>query len=95
MISSSFIPDQKVLAGGIGGAAAWLIIMALEHFAGISISSDVAGLIVAAIVPLVGWVVPPSVADVAKRLDTDIRQVFEERQSASPGLSEPREMPTV
>jgi hypothetical protein len=88
-VNSKFIPDRKVLAGGVGAIVTWLALMALEHFAGIVISSDVAGLIVAAVAPTVSWIVPPSIKDVAVRLDGDLRRVFEQRQAMSPGLSPP------
>jgi hypothetical protein len=95
MTPSKLVPDRKVLAGGIGGLVTWWIMTALEYFAGISISSEVASLIMTAVVPSVSFIVPPSVADIARRLDSDLRQTFEERQAETPGLSEPREIPPV
>ena len=79
MISPKFFPDRKVLAGGIGGIVTWLALMALEHFFGVVVSSDVAGIIVAAVAPTIAYLVPPSVMDIAKRLDTDLRSAFVER----------------
>lgn len=78
-MNSKYVPDRKVLAGGISGIVTWLGLMAIERFFGVVISSDVAGIIVAAVAPTIAYMVPPSVADVAKRLDADIRNVFVER----------------
>lgn len=80
-MNSRYIPDRKVLAGGLGGLLTWLVLLALEHFFGIVISSDVAALIVAIVAPSISYAVPPSVQDIAKRLDRDIRSVFIDRQS--------------
>jgi hypothetical protein len=90
MTSRKYIPDRKVLAGGLAGAAVWLVSLVAEFY-GVSVSSDVLGAALSVIMPLVAWAVPPSIADVAARLDSDLRRVFEDRQASSPGLTPPTE----
>lgn len=82
-------PERKVLASGLAGVAVWLGSLVCEWY-GVPVSSDVLGAALAVIVPAVGWIVPPAVADVAARLDADLRRVFVERQSATPGLTPPQ-----
>ena len=36
-----YLPDQKVIAGGIGMVLGWLVAMAVQTFAGIEISPDI------------------------------------------------------
>ena len=88
------MPDRKVLAGGTVGLAIYVISLILEYF-GVNISSDVLGLIIAVVSPSVSFLIPPAVRDIASRLDTDLRQTFEFRQSAEPGLTPPRDMPSL
>jgi hypothetical protein len=83
-----YLPDRKVLATGVTGLLIWIISLIAEFY-GIAVSSDVLGAAIAVIAPAVGWMIPPAVKDVAARLDADLRRVFEERQSTSPGLTPP------
>lgn len=71
-MTSKYMPDRKVLAGGLTGLAVWLLSLVAEFY-GIAVSSDVLGILIALISPMVAYLVPPSVADIAKRLDDDIR----------------------
>ena len=88
------LPDRKVLAGGLTGIVIYLTSLALEYF-GIAVSSDVLGLVIAVLSPSVSFLIPPAVKDIATRLDSDIRDVFLERQASTPGLTPPRDIPAA
>lgn len=86
-----YLPDRKVLAGGLTTLAIWLLSIAAEWY-GIAVSSDALGGAIAVLAPAVAWMIPPSVKDIAARLDTDLRTTFEIRQSMTPGLTPPKDI---
>ena len=83
-------PDRKIMAGGLASIAVYVLAIIAE-WRGVPVSSDVLGLLITLVGPIVSFMVPPAVRDVAARLDADIRQVFLERQAAEPGFTPPRE----
>lgn len=62
-----YIPDRKVLAMGLSGIAAFLVSLALPDLP----QKTVTGAVVV-IMSLIGYFVPPSVADIVKRVDARI-----------------------
>lgn len=74
MIPSRYMPDQKILAGGLGSIAAFALVLALRAI-GIEVPMDLALIVVAAAGPTIGYLVPQSVADVARRLDALVRDL--------------------
>lgn len=73
---SRYIPDRKVLAGGLTGLVVWAVSLACQD-AGYDVPADVLGLAIALVAPTIAYLVPPSVKDIAKRLDGDIRAAYE------------------
>lgn len=67
----NLIPDRKVIAGGVGGVLAWLILMAASK-AGIPISADVQAQLAGVIGWVLAWAVPPSTRDIITRLNNDL-----------------------
>lgn len=61
-----FLPDRKVLAGGVSGVIAFL----LSTYAGLD--PELSGLVSAAAWGLVSYFVPPSVKDIVMRVDNTI-----------------------
>lgn len=63
-----WLPDRKVLAGGLAGVAAWLIAMLAARYGFPMTPEQQTGL-----VGLIGWavayMVPPSERDIVKRLN--------------------------
>lgn len=80
MMKSRWIPDRKVLAGGLSACATWLLLEVIEYL-GVPVSSDVAGMLVTLASSLAGYLTPPSVKDIAKRLDRDLRSAFLDRSA--------------
>lgn len=68
---SRWIPDAKVLAGGIAGVLAWMATIGLAS-AGVEIPAETVGALVAAVMALVAYLVPPSTRDIIKRVDDTI-----------------------
>lgn len=78
---SKWIPDRKVLSGGIAGIATWLILLTASAM-GYPLVEPGAEEGVAGVVGFViAYIVPPSVRDVVKRIDARIRETL--------GLGEP------
>lgn len=67
-----WIPDRKVLAGGLAAVLAWLVTVALAGW-GVSIPTEVVGGAVAGAYALIAYLVPPSVGDLLKRADDTLK----------------------
>lgn len=74
---SRYIPDRKILAAGLTGIAAWALILLAERI-GFTLPPDAAAAIVGAAMTAVGYLVPPSVQDIAKRIDDKLKASFAE-----------------
>lgn len=66
-----WLPDQKVLAGGLSGIGAWLIILALQHF-GVAVPPDAQAQIAGLFGLVIAYAVPPAKRDIIKRLNDGI-----------------------
>jgi hypothetical protein len=71
---TSWVPDRKILAGGVAGVLAWGVSVALRHY-GIELDANAQSILVAAIGGLISYVTPPSQQDVLRRLNDGIVQV--------------------
>ena len=72
---SKYVPDRKVLAGGVSSIAAFAVVMGLNA-AGVEIGMEAGVGLVGAIGTVAAYVVPPSVQDVTKRIDDTFENVF-------------------
>jgi hypothetical protein len=70
---ASLIPARKVWASGLAGIAAAILSALLREYAGLDIPSDTSALIIAMIVPAVGYLVPPAARDVVMEVDKAVR----------------------
>ena len=68
------LPDRNVLAGGLAGLAAWGITLGLDRV-GITVPSELVGLIVTGAAGAAAYMVPPTAADFLARLDGVVRKV--------------------
>lgn len=64
--------DRKVWASGLSGMAAGLLVLIAQRFFGVAIPADVASFLVVAAATGMGYIVPPSVQDIVKRIDHTI-----------------------
>lgn len=75
-----WIPDRKIVAGGLAGVAAWLVVMGLGEV-GVPVSMEAATAIVGVAVTAFGYIVPDSVERVLEKAD-DILVEFGEEDDA-------------
>lgn len=75
-----WIPDRKIVAGGLAGVAAWLVVMGLGEV-GVPVSMEAATAIVGAAVAAFGYIVPDSVERVLEKAN-DILVEFGEEDDA-------------
>lgn len=79
----SWPPDRKVLAGGIAGLVAWILLSLLRHFTSFDLQPvldtifgmgtlDMQAVLSTAIAILIAHVTAPSVRDIVKRVDNGI-----------------------
>jgi hypothetical protein len=67
----NYLPDRKVLAGGIAGIVTWgLTIVAARY--GVVLTPDMQALIVGGVGWAIAYIVPPSQHDIVKRLNDDL-----------------------
>lgn len=71
MALSQFIPDRKVLAGGVTSVAAWGVTQVAVHY-GIPITPEMQGYIAAALGWLVAYLVPVAQRDVLRHLNDEL-----------------------
>lgn len=71
-----WIPERKFLAGGLAGAAAWLVSMLASRYLGIEISAEAIGPIIVAAGSSAYYLVPPSAQDVLRRIDGTMKATF-------------------
>lgn len=79
---SKWIPDRKVWAGGVTMIVAWLIVQALNVYAGAAIPIGADAVLSFAIGKGVEFFVPPSTRDLITKLDNEI-VAYAGRSSAS------------
>lgn len=72
--SKNWIPDRKVWMGGLASVATYLVTLALEHWGGMDIPSEVVGALVISVGSSVSYLVPASVKDFLDRLDGAVRE---------------------
>lgn len=72
---SRYVPDRKILAAGLAGLAAWALIL-LAGALGIELPPDAAAAIVGGVMTLAGYLVPPAMADILRRIDDRMRASF-------------------
>ena len=72
---SKWIPDRKVWAGGLAGALAWFLTLAIQQGTGVILPPEIASGLVGAAGMAVAYLVPPSVADLARRADETLRRL--------------------
>lgn len=77
----SWLPDRKVLASGVSGVLTWLLGLALIQM-GVELPAEALGGIVAGVMALVAYAVPPSVRDVIERVDDELKMAFAEEVEA-------------
>lgn len=71
-----YLPDRKVLAGGLASVLAYLIVLALQE-SGVDIPYDIVAAAVGGAYALVSYLVPTPVRDVLRRGDDFVRQIGE------------------
>lgn len=67
--SKTGISNQKIVAGGIAGVAAWIVCVVLQKYAGIGIPPDLLAPIIGV---LIAYLVPPSQRDIIDHLTDEI-----------------------
>lgn len=83
----SWLPDRKVLASGVSGVLTWLLGLALIQM-GVEMPAEALGGIVAGVMALVAYAVPPSVRDVIERVDDTLKEAFAEEVQARKASSD-------
>lgn len=68
---NKWFPDQKVLAGGLGGVTAWGIMLLLTQF-GINVPPGLEAAIPVMVALVTKYLVPAADQDVIRRLNDDI-----------------------
>lgn len=68
---TSYIPDRKVVAGGLAGILTWALMLVAGRY-GIVIDAGMQPVLVSFVGTLIGYLVPPSRRDILKRIDDQI-----------------------
>ncbi len=68
----SWVPSQKVLAGGLGGLVAWAITYLLQKYAGITLDPEVKSWLVGAATIGITYITPVRAQDVVRQLNNEI-----------------------
>ena len=68
---NKWVPDQKWLAGGIGGVATWGVLLLMQQL-GVTVPSGLEAVIPTLVTMLVHYAVPAADQDVIKRLNDRI-----------------------
>ncbi|EKE78446.1 hypothetical protein [Oceanibaculum indicum] len=76
-LKKTWIPDRKFLAAGVAGVVTWLLIL-IAAAAGVELPAETAAALSGGVMALVFYAVPPSVADVVRRVDDTLKQQFAE-----------------
>lgn len=71
MTNSRYWPDQKWLAGGLGGVTTWAVLLLLNQF-GIAVPPGLEAVIPALVTMIVHYAVPAADQDIVKRLNDRI-----------------------
>lgn len=80
-LKQTWIPDRKFLAAGVAGVLTWLLIL-IAATAGVELPAETAAALSGGVMALVFYAVPPSVADVVRRVDDTLKQQFAEEVQA-------------
>lgn len=85
-----WLPDRKFLAGGVAGLVTWLLTLAAST-AGVEIPAELMTSAVGLVMGAVYYLVPPSAADIVRRIDGDLKRRFalEEIASADSRINAP------
>lgn len=67
----NYLPDRKVLAGGVAGLVTWGLTLIAQHY-GIVLTPDIQSFLVGGVGWAIAYLVPPSKHDILKRLDNDL-----------------------
>lgn len=67
--SQTGVPSQKLVAGGIGGVLTWVIVAALNKYAGVTLPADIVAYVVAL---ALAYLVPPSQRDLIDHLTDEV-----------------------
>jgi uncharacterized membrane protein YjjB (DUF3815 family) len=78
---SKYVPDRKVLAGGIAGVAAFVVVVVAGVF-GVEISPEAAAAAIAAVGSVVAYLVPSPVGEVLDKADAIIKDIGREPEAA-------------
>lgn len=81
---SKWLPDRKVWASGLAGLLAFFVTTLLSTYTSVVVPYEVALEITIAVVGLVAYVVPPSVADVAKRVNDKVLEIVNSGSPPNP-----------
>lgn len=65
---NKFIPDRKVLAGGVVGVLTWLVVLILRQTTGLDLGPDAQSAISGVVGLIAAYVISPSQQDIVKRL---------------------------
>lgn len=76
----NWLPDRKILVGGLASLLAWVLVLCAAKL-GFVLPLEQATALVAAVYGIVAYLVPPSVADVVKRVDETIIRLAGEQRS--------------
>lgn len=68
---ATYMPDRKVVAGGLAGIITWALMLAAGHF-GFALDASLQPAIASAVGTLIAYATPPSQRDVIKRLNDEI-----------------------
>lgn len=83
----SWLPDRKIVAGGVAGIVAWGIAAGLKHY-GVELDANAQTMLVGLVTGLIAYVVPPSQRDILKRLDDNLVQIAQ-NSDAYPNVTKP------
>lgn len=66
---SKWIPDRKIIATGVGGVVAWLLVQVANTYLGMDIGLESATAIVGVVGTALGYLVPESVESTLRKAD--------------------------
>lgn len=69
---ANWIPDRKVVAGGLAGIITWAAMLAAGQFLGVHLDPSLQPAIATAVGTLIAYATPPSLRDKIKRLNDEV-----------------------
>lgn len=76
MVKLHGVPERKFLASGVAGVLAYFLMLLASRVLGIDLTFDVAVPIAAGLMLLVHYYVPPSLQDLMRRIDGEMKRRF-------------------